>query len=237
MRRFKLIVPVAAVALSLALTLGVASAHALDTSLTYTFPSNSQSWTFTGAAAWAANDGGGSHQPLVAGDGLLDLGTVVGGSATQPNVSVPTYPTSVVVKLVVADWSTTTTSSLTAAYVEAGTSHSLTLSAATAGACGTLITVDLTPQCYTGTYSGSMTAGDTSHLVVTQNDSGHDVMLGPVFETYTQSAPPVVSYPSLDLTSLSTNMGAFFSFIAPALWIIAGIGLGGLIVGKVRHLF
>ncbi len=46
-----------------------------------------------------------------------------------------------------------------------------------------------------------------------------------------------LTYPTLDITTISTQMGAFFSFIAPALWIVGGIGLGGLIVGKVRHLF
>lgn len=45
-----------------------------------------------------------------------------------------------------------------------------------------------------------------------------------------------MSYPTLDLTALSTQMTTFFSFIAPALWIVGGISLGGLIVGKVRNL-
>jgi len=45
-----------------------------------------------------------------------------------------------------------------------------------------------------------------------------------------------VTFPTLDLTAVSTNMTAFFNFIAPVLWVVGGIGLGGLIVGKVRHL-
>lgn len=46
-----------------------------------------------------------------------------------------------------------------------------------------------------------------------------------------------VTYPTLDIAALSTQMGNFFGFIAPALYIVAGIALGGLIISKVRHLF
>lgn len=46
-----------------------------------------------------------------------------------------------------------------------------------------------------------------------------------------------MTYPALDLTAIGTQMGNFFAFIAPALYIVGGIGLGGLIIGKVRHLF
>lgn len=46
-----------------------------------------------------------------------------------------------------------------------------------------------------------------------------------------------MTFPTLDLTAISTQMTAFFNFISPALYIVGGIGLGGLIIGKVRHLF
>lgn len=46
-----------------------------------------------------------------------------------------------------------------------------------------------------------------------------------------------MTFPTLDLSQISSQMNAFFSFIAPALYIVGGIGLGGLIIGKVRHLF
>lgn len=49
-------------------------------------------------------------------------------------------------------------------------------------------------------------------------------------------ASGAVTYPILDLAALSAQVTAFWSFIAPAIYIIAGISLGGLIVAKVRHL-
>lgn len=50
-------------------------------------------------------------------------------------------------------------------------------------------------------------------------------------------SPGVVTYPSLDLPTISTQMNNFFSFLAPLLYVVGGIGLGGLIIAKARHLF
>lgn len=45
-----------------------------------------------------------------------------------------------------------------------------------------------------------------------------------------------MTFPTIDLTAISTQMGNFWSFISPALYVVGGIGLGGYIVGKVRGL-
>lgn len=45
-----------------------------------------------------------------------------------------------------------------------------------------------------------------------------------------------VTYPVLDMTALAAQVAAFWGFIAPAVYIIGGISLGGLIVAKFRHL-
>lgn len=45
-----------------------------------------------------------------------------------------------------------------------------------------------------------------------------------------------LTFPTLDLTAITANMQAFFSFMSPALWIVVGISLGGIIVGRLRGL-
>lgn len=43
-----------------------------------------------------------------------------------------------------------------------------------------------------------------------------------------------MTYPTLDLTAISTAMAGFFGFVSPALWVAVGISLGGYIAAKVR---
>lgn len=46
-----------------------------------------------------------------------------------------------------------------------------------------------------------------------------------------------MTFPTLDLSTIATNMTAFFGYLSPVLYVVGGIGLGGLIIGKARHLF
>lgn len=48
--------------------------------------------------------------------------------------------------------------------------------------------------------------------------------------------PPTITFPTVDLTSLSANVGAFFSFLAPVLWLVGGIAIGGILLHKARGL-
>lgn len=44
-----------------------------------------------------------------------------------------------------------------------------------------------------------------------------------------------MTYPVLDLTSISSNIGLFFSFMSPLLWILLGIGVAGIILARARN--
>lgn len=55
--------------------------------------------------------------------------------------------------------------------------------------------------------------------------------------TATQSSNPgTMSFPGINMTSLAADVQSYWTFIAPALYVVGGIGLGGLIVSKVRGL-
>lgn len=79
-------------------------------------------------------------------------------------------------------------------------------------------------------------AGSTWSIVAWNNSSASGDDITGLAITITEPVANL-SYPTLNTSSLSTYMGNFWSFIAPALYIVAGIGLGGLIIGYVRHLF
>lgn len=49
--------------------------------------------------------------------------------------------------------------------------------------------------------------------------------------------PPTITFPTVDLTSVGANVTAFFGFLAPVLWLVGGIAIGGLLLHKARGMF
>lgn len=46
-----------------------------------------------------------------------------------------------------------------------------------------------------------------------------------------------ITYPTIDMGAVGANVTAFFGFLAPILWLVGGISIGGLLLHKARGMF
>lgn len=47
----------------------------------------------------------------------------------------------------------------------------------------------------------------------------------------------MITFPTLDMTALSGGISGFFTFMSPALWLIGGISVGGILLSRARSFF
>lgn len=189
----------------------------------YTTLANWQSWTYTGSFH-ASSTGVGTAPSADTGNPA-----VLNDTATSPAMTYIPSNDSMVITYNQVDSGSPGPATVYLSVSWDGGAYTQPGKTCTAGAC--------TSNAFTAPSAGSYhtlvvqfivhTAGGWSsfdHLTVTDNTATA------LYNPGTWTAP------TLDLNALSTQMVDFWDFMAPAVYIIAGISLGGLIVSKVRNL-
>lgn len=46
-----------------------------------------------------------------------------------------------------------------------------------------------------------------------------------------------VTFPTLDMTQINASLSGMFGFLAPVLFLVGGIGIGGLLLRKAKSFF
>lgn len=109
-----------------------------------------------------------------------------------------------------------------------------------------------------GTFSGwpgevTWTLGSNSHhfLLIRDNNVGGNGVISHFKVTYTPAgggsgggdggggsggSGGTITFPTIDMGAISANVGGFFGFLSPVLWLIGGISIGGLLLHKARGL-
>lgn len=212
-------------ALVLLVAVPVGSAFA-DVGHTYNFTSDMQGWSGTGWTWYTS--GGGTNCPSGSGSCIAHMGGV---ASTAYTVTSPALVAgSGITGLVVSGSQGGCTPTITVSSFFGSASHGS--GAATIGANTFTYTLP----------AGAIPAQGQSYTVsITVTTGCANDVLGPITVNEVGAAPPCtgncVTYPTLSLSTVSTNMTQFFNYLAPLLYVVGGIGLGGLIVGKARHLF
>lgn len=164
---------------------------------------------------------------------------------TSPGVAVTTNSAGSVAWSATVEFSGAAGESVAADLTVDGTAHALTGSC-TVGAGAANVWTLCTFNGYT-----SAPPGGTAALKVTPSGTGSYTLDEiSLIQTFTVAAAPAptpipvavggtgsVSFPVLDMTSLGANVSSFFSMMAPALWLIGGISIGGLLLSRARNFF
>lgn len=209
---------VPALGVVVALLVGVSVAFADAAPVTYSWDTSASGWTGTGVS-WDGTAADCHNSTGSPSGGCLEIG--VNDTASSPAISVNPGST-----VTITLWD----KALAIPVVTAnGTSVALT-------GCGSGAW-----SCDTGTYTVPA-SGVTTVVVAVGIGSGAN----PIDDVSVSASGGTggggggggsVSFPTLDLTQVGSNMSNFFAYLAPLLYVVGGIGLGGLIVSKARHLF
>lgn len=135
----------------------------------------------------------------------------------------------------------------------AGLTGTVTLTAASYNSGAAYVFLDL---CTTGTSSPATCSALGAHLnangaqtftvpasnpywieVLGDAASGGFVNGIRVVVTVAAPVPDTIAYPSVDMGSVGDSVTGFFGFLAPVLWLVGGIAIGGLLLHKARGLF
>lgn len=210
-------------ALALLLALPVGSAFA-DAAYSYTFDSNMQGWSTSGSFGWYSGGGG-----------VVTIGGSP-GYMTSPAKAARSGITGIHVQFTLVSGNPAWLGNLVtyvAGVKETESAPTCTGSApytctwdAPAGA-----SVPAATQSYTVTIAANAPGGSTAYI---DNVTITEVGASPPPTPCTGNC---INYPQIDLPTISTNVGSFFNYLSPLLYVVGGIGLGGLIVAKARHLF
>lgn len=212
------------------LALGAASFVPHDTSVqTWYSGASDQTWTYTGNAITSTNTG--ICTLSMPSGGCLTFNHAGGGSgtATSPNVALSASGT---IKYYLEADCAATGAPITAA--------DITLAVTGAATATGLAFTDASGVCTSAQFSAPTSSGNVQ-LVISQasaseTDSLTNIVLWSTQPTFTGGGGSgSLGFPSLDLTAISDNIGLFFSFMSPLLWILLGIGVAGIILARARN--